>query len=343
MLSDYKELTNSKIVETVTAGRSFVMGVAMVVIMLFHQSMVDSVFLLPFRFGYWGVDVFLFLSGIGIAFSLNRTSLSCCGCLSFYGRRLRRVFPAALVAGWCLFCLDYNKDPLCLYGMNLWYVRSIMMMYLAAPLLFSLLKRENSCLFSFGIACICWLAAVVLLLYRCDNRWIGVWTLQRLPSFLMGLMIYRLAEKGTSCRCFCPGNERRLFFFVICCVVTAAVVCYVKKCVLTGVASGFFGLAEFAFIALATPGISYFASLLGEVLPVRIKRCMEWVGRHSLELYLVHECVFTRVVKEGWLSGSGWGALIAAVMVSGVLACFLKKIVRFAEKGVVKVWTFFFE
>ena len=51
------------------------MGLSMLSIMLFHQYL-SSVFPFNFfhNFGYWGVDVFLFLSGAGLVYSLNKNT-----------------------------------------------------------------------------------------------------------------------------------------------------------------------------------------------------------------------------------------------------------------------------
>jgi len=69
------------------------MGIAMIAIMLFHQYF-TSVF--PFNafhnFGYWGVDVFLFLSGMGLVKSLNNNPLKI-----FYAHRFYRIIQVSQV------------------------------------------------------------------------------------------------------------------------------------------------------------------------------------------------------------------------------------------------------
>lgn len=53
------------------------MGFAMISIMLFHQPFFfDNLFVGFFHlFGYWGVEVFLFVSGFGIVHSLKKNSI----------------------------------------------------------------------------------------------------------------------------------------------------------------------------------------------------------------------------------------------------------------------------
>jgi peptidoglycan/LPS O-acetylase OafA/YrhL len=63
--------------ELISKYRTPIMGCAMIVIMLFHQpfiydSYVDALF---HQFGYWGVEIFLFVSGFGIVYSLYRNDV----------------------------------------------------------------------------------------------------------------------------------------------------------------------------------------------------------------------------------------------------------------------------
>ena len=61
----------------IARSRTFLMGLAMIVIMLFHNSFgVLGYFALPFSvYGHWGVDVFIFLSGFGIYHALKKNGL----------------------------------------------------------------------------------------------------------------------------------------------------------------------------------------------------------------------------------------------------------------------------
>ena len=78
--------------------RGELMGVAMLVVMLFHVggNRHETIWLCMGRCGNVGVDMFLFLSGIGLWYSLSsrpwggvRSRLS-----TFYRRRLLRIYPA---------------------------------------------------------------------------------------------------------------------------------------------------------------------------------------------------------------------------------------------------------
>ena len=51
----------------ISVHRSAIMGISIIAIILFHQDFVSTFPLNMFNyFGYWGVDVFLLLSGMGL-------------------------------------------------------------------------------------------------------------------------------------------------------------------------------------------------------------------------------------------------------------------------------------
>ena len=98
--------------ELVSVNRSAIMGLSMVFIMLFHQYF-TSVF--PFNlfhnYGHWGVDVFLFLSGMGLVNSLEKNSIK-----DYYKRRFMRLVPSCIFCGslkylvwWTLMKFSNNK------------------------------------------------------------------------------------------------------------------------------------------------------------------------------------------------------------------------------------------
>lgn len=74
--------------------RGELMGAAIIFIVLFHMSLPrsDAFFGLR-RCGNIGVDMFLFLSGIGLWFSWVKNPST----KQFYKRRLLRIFPAWLI------------------------------------------------------------------------------------------------------------------------------------------------------------------------------------------------------------------------------------------------------
>lgn len=80
------------------------MGISMVSIMLYHQNWItNGIFFEWVRMlGYIGVEVFLFISGFGIAHSLAKNSLG-----QYYKNRVIRLIPACILFDLCKIALSY--------------------------------------------------------------------------------------------------------------------------------------------------------------------------------------------------------------------------------------------
>lgn len=125
------------------------MGAAMLFVILFHVALDRGD---PFyglrRCGNVGVDIFLFLSGVGLWFSWVKTP----DVLRFYRRRLLRIVPTWIVVATAFYLPDYlgarrfSRSLVDLIGditinwdfwlhdeLTFWYVPAIMALYLVAP------------------------------------------------------------------------------------------------------------------------------------------------------------------------------------------------------------------
>lgn len=82
--------------EIISKNRTAIMGFAMMSIMLFHQPFFYGNPFVDFfhLYGFWGVEVFLFVSGFGIVHSLKKNSLAI-----YYTNRLKRLLPSCLLVG----------------------------------------------------------------------------------------------------------------------------------------------------------------------------------------------------------------------------------------------------
>ena len=72
--------------------RTYIMGVAMICIMLFHQGWITQPLGLFQLYGCHGVDIFFFVSGFGVYFSLQKHTL-----WDFYKRRIKRNYSVKAV------------------------------------------------------------------------------------------------------------------------------------------------------------------------------------------------------------------------------------------------------
>lgn len=177
--------------------RSELMGWAIVWVMMLHFTFIQ---LKPLGFvaqyGIIGVDIFLFVSGYGLFFALEKGS----SLRSFYRRRFMRIFPAYYIIGafYSFFVfndgiIDYlfRYTTLGFWTDSLyceWYIPSLVLLYLLSPCLKAFFDKK-------GWAVILSLAviAIYLVAYLLVDREIiyekepHFFLLYRIPAFLFGM------------------------------------------------------------------------------------------------------------------------------------------------------------
>ena len=196
----------------VSLYRNELFGLSIISIMIFHflediktytsggilYNIADVYYML---FASIGVEVFLFLSGMGLFFSMKKNSDT----KQFYIKRFKRLcFPYILIGGcyWIIrdfiilklsvldFLLDFSMLSFLLQGRkNIWFVAFIILMYLIYPIIFKCLNQKNKkkkiayfllMLFIWGL----FMAATVVFFRNVySNIEIAVW---RIPIFIFG-------------------------------------------------------------------------------------------------------------------------------------------------------------
>ena len=187
-------------IQFITNQRQTLMGLSIIAIFLYHSYVwippEESNYLKVFKFGYIGVDIFLYLSGFGLCFSYTKNGLS-----KFYFRRLIRILPLNILSGivisliilqhgnnisvWDILC---NISTLYYYGIGgtywNWFIPAIFILYIIFPILFFLSKKTDS--FFYIILNIAVIS--VLTLYHIDWRYSCL--LSRLPIFVAGILTF---------------------------------------------------------------------------------------------------------------------------------------------------------
>ena len=138
--------------------RSELMGAAIVFIMLFHTPLKpDASFFGLYRMGNVGVDIFLFLSGIGLWFSWVKTP----SMRYFYRKRLLRIFPTWIIISSTYFLTHFDWDGATAtdyfklvgdilidwsfwrsHELTFWFVPAIVGFYVLAPFYMKLIQRH---------------------------------------------------------------------------------------------------------------------------------------------------------------------------------------------------------
>lgn len=194
--------------------RSAIMGIAILWIFLLHSGacgipFYDSVV----SFGWMGVDIFFFVSALGLSYSLEKNQSK----WEFYKRRIKRVIPTWLLVLFIIHMLGiviliimpevpfyYPHDcvqilswytgmgywfngildnPLCYYYE--WYIPTLLLFYLVAPFLY---KRKTSTLYFLLI-----IVLILSLLFSCFEILYSLHlSYQRIPIFIWGFIVYRM-------------------------------------------------------------------------------------------------------------------------------------------------------
>ena len=141
---------------TISKYRNELFGVAIISIITLHyfEDVGGGKLYLSF-IGAIGVDIFIFLSGMGLCFSMKKNS----NIKDFYIRRIRRILPTyLLVAGLFYIYQDliYEKQSIFKFlsdllfitlfsegNITFWFIGFIILMYIMYPLFFNTLSFNN--------------------------------------------------------------------------------------------------------------------------------------------------------------------------------------------------------
>lgn len=281
--------------------RGELMGFAMIVILLFHVGgqRHDTLAYCLSRCGNVGVDIFLFLSGIGMWFAWSKQPKLA----DFYFRRYIRVYPAWFLIA-CLYFIPFlisgkmslfdsilnilfYHDFWTVYNeLHFWYIPAIMTLYTIAPAYMTLLCRSRSW---------CWLPVLAMLfcvLMRYDStlysnlRHIEIF-ISRIPIFLIGVNVGSWVKEQRTAR-------SESWIVVLLMLVLSAWVCVNFE---SGLRNKFpLFLERMVYIPLCV-SLSLVLSHLFSVAPMFVRNAFSFVGTLSLEFYLIHVEFVLKYIK----------------------------------------------
>ena len=283
------------------------------------------------RSGYAGVDVFLFLSGIGLYYSYKKEP----DFRKFYKKRLMRVFlPYFFIGGafWAFADLVLKRDFLLFLKdvtiisfwkdgtTRVWYVGLILLLYAVFPLIWSFVYRKEEVKngrIGILIACVVCMNAVV-------SVWFPEWydkveiALTRIPVFLIGI--------GTAQRVWDMRAVRGREIVVLAMLLSLKIPMNLY---------GIKGVYQRYWCAVLAVSLCLAFSILLEMCDrnkvlCKLKRALVPIGTWSLELYIVHVWVRRFLMK----SESSYAAGIFGIFLLVVISAFLTWLAVLAEKRV---------
>ena len=195
--------------------RTQLMGMAALIIILCHAPQygvnIHGILRRLFVFGNIGVDIFLFLSGMGCWFSLTKSQ----GYFPWLKRRFIRIFiPYTIVLlilrilglcfdyiPWGEWLLYFSTVSFWINHVGMWYVALLLLLYPLTPLLFWGLEHSKSKIITIII-----LITTVLFITHISIPDTGEimnsiiinlqWALQRTISFILGMYIAPYVKQG---------------------------------------------------------------------------------------------------------------------------------------------------
>ena len=270
--------------------RGELMGAAIVFIILFHVPLArtDAFFGLR-RCGNIGVDMFLFLSGIGLWYAWTKQP----SVTHFYRRRLLRLFPAWLVVSSAYYLqrfdfeagdyLDLFLDITVNWGfwlhdeLTFWYVPAIMMLYLWAPLYMKLIARHP--VFRWvPVLMVCWCVIVqwVVPVHQAVGHIEIFWS--RVPIFFLGINCGELVRQDRRIE---PAGRWLVWITLL---MTAAACIWLEQ-----MRHGRFPLfAERMVYIPLTVSLLLLLCDFFRIVPAWCSRTCVFLGGLSLEIYLIH-------------------------------------------------------
>ena len=317
--------------------RGELMGAAMLFIILFHVQLPRSdMFFGLRRMGNIGVDLFLFLSGIGLWFSwmkdregenLRQKTVG------FYLRRLLRIYPTWLVMASLFYVGDfmgagkYSKNLADLLGdvlvnwdfwlhdeLTFWYIPATMMLYLLAPPYMELIRRHPIYRW-LPVVMVMWCVIVqwVTPIHQAVGHIEIFWS--RVPIFFIGINMSEAVRSKQSV----DGQAIWLILLMFGVALSASIFLEQGR-------HGQFPLfvERMLYIPLTVTTVLLLNAVFRHT-PQWFNRALSFVGAVSLEIYLIHShFVLVHLERLGW---SYWPKFFACLAITLPLAWLLNKVI----------------
>lgn len=198
------------IIKDISTYRSELMGWAILWIMMLHFTF-NQIKPLGFiaQYGYAGVEIFMFVSGYGLFFSLSKDHQIA----RFYKKRLLRIFPTYYLFG-VFASIFLFSDNLPSYFFRYttigfwtcglyweWYIPSLVILYLFSPLIKIIIDRRIHYIVGGIILCTFGLAFFLIDKEHILDR-SHFFFLYRIPVFIFGMVCANWVKNGISSKYF---------------------------------------------------------------------------------------------------------------------------------------------
>lgn len=297
--------------------RKELMGIAALWIFYFHVGecifgesnwrLLKNIEWFIIKTGYCGVEIFLFLSGIGLVYAIHKETLK-----EFYFRRFIRVYPAfwiwftlsTIIRSDSMTLLDYIKritfyanwmENMLAYK---WYIAAIFMFYLWFPLYYKILRdRKKPVKFTIIVMVIEIVLMSVFYDYIRSDLFLII---NRLPIFELGILSgYLCLEKADNKLLSNELKKKDRYILGGLFGIAVGINYYLHR---LEVDNWFTNLKSILNVFLALFVCFGFIQIFDKyegILMQKMRFCLRFIGKCSLEFYLVHELVSLKVKSYG--------------------------------------------
>lgn len=279
---------------SISSRRTELMGFAMLIVVWYHLSITTHILAIDFLRGNGciGVDIFLLLSGFGLAYSTkNGLRLS-----DYLLKRAIRILPiyALIICGVSFIKGDYDLGNL-IYkittvgwwtnnGAYDWFIPNLILLYLLYPLFYLITKSKQ-----YGIGIGCFIVFTLYIITCCMPYGSDFMSYCRYPTFFLGAILGRLSFDFPAI-----GNSKKMKLMLIFATIVGCIMC---------IGAGYIysqpnldptirpeivknGWKFFPYFWIVPGACMMLGSLF---LSFKIfNPILRWVGAMSLEVYLLH-------------------------------------------------------
>ena len=271
-----------KQIEIIVENKSLFLGIAILMVLFYHQPVDGAINSIYFYPGFLGVDIFMFFSGLGLCYSYNKNNIR-----TFYVHRMKRIIPLYIILGllvslynyksnsfWDFFC---NISTLSYYGlggiMYEWYLSSLFVFYLFFPLLYKAVNKFDK----LSLLSIVW--CFIMILFSLFNiPWQFETALGRIPIFILGILCFIDKSKYKSC----------IYIFLIFFLISLVLYFYGK-------------IRTYVLLYCISPVIIYCFSYFVHMIKTKKNACsfLMFMGNKSLEIY-VSNCIVMKYMSHNF-------------------------------------------
>ena len=281
--------------------RTALMGIGTLLVLLIHGNefyWAEKLYFLKkiVNEGSIGVEIFLFLSGIGLFFSMQKDG----NVLKFYSRRFRRIIPIylliaipvyAILIFWCGsksisdYLIQVSTLGLWLRSGQFWYVSFILPLYLLYPIIFYFISESHEKITLTSLLALSFILKIALIIINVDYYNKIEVAVSRLPVFFIGCYCGKLVFYKKQIN---PKTATKVF------LITLPLFLLIR--ILNSIFISRQSVLNESIIRISNLGLTFFIiytaiiclNFFSNHQQLIFESFLNFFGKYSLEIYLVH-------------------------------------------------------